>query len=309
MNCALLTVAIVAAEEAAFTRAVDDAVASIRQAYAEGRAQDVVVLADRALLRAEANALGEVRFWRGAALRRLGRHEEALIALDSCAVAGFASVEVHLERALALSALGRRQEAEQEMETVRRMIQEDDPTRLGRLESMKLYAIPRGKYRDEIATPSARFRGETVTADRDRWADVEETLQLGSSKVVVAHYPGNGESDAPTTFGHGERTELNWSDATLDQRGMFTMGLPIMLRFFGGEKLTDVDVELKPKGGRALACRKYLNGDKRVDMENLPTVLLLPEKPLDKGTSYEVRIKGKLDGTPFERKWEFGTAK
>jgi hypothetical protein len=113
----------------------------------------------------------------------------------------------------------------------------------------------------------------------------------------------------PLTFGCGERTELNGSDATLDRKGLYTMGLPIMLRFFGGEKLTDVEVELKPKGGRAVSCRKYLNGDERVDMENLPTVVLLPEKPLDKGTTYEVRIKGKLDGTPFERKWEFTTAK
>jgi hypothetical protein len=177
------------------------------------------------------------------------------------------------------------------------------------LECIKLYAVPRGKYRDDIATPSARFRGETVAEDRDRWADVEETVQAGSCKTVVAHYPYSGEADAPTTFGYGEFSEVNWSDATLDRKGLYTMGLPIMLRFFGGEKLTDVEFELKPKGGRAVSCRKYVNGDKRVDMENLPTVLLLPEKPLDKGTTYEVRIKGKLDGTPFERKWEFTTQK
>ncbi len=178
-----------------------------------------------------------------------------------------------------------------------------------KLHSIKLYAIPRGEYRKDIATPTSRFRGETVAEDRDRWAEVEETIQVGSAKVAVAQYPFDGEADAPTTFGGGERTELNWSDPTIDQKGLFTMGLPIMLRFFGGEKITDLDFEVKAKGGRALSCRKYLNGDKRVDMENLPTVLLLPEKPFDKGTTYLVRIKGKLDGTPFERKWEFTTAK
>ncbi len=178
-----------------------------------------------------------------------------------------------------------------------------------KLQSIKLYAIPRGEYRRDIATPTSRFRGETIAEDRDRWTDVEETIQVGTSKVAVAQYPFDGEPDAPTTFGGGERTELNWSDPTIDQKGLFTMGLPIMLRFFGGEKITDLDFDVKAKGGRALSCRKYLNGDKRVDMENLPTVLLLPEKPFDKGATYQVRIKGKLDGTPFERKWEFATGK
>jgi hypothetical protein len=174
---------------------------------------------------------------------------------------------------------------------------------------MALYAVPRSPYRKDIPTPSSKFRGETVVEERDRWQDVEEVIKIGSTIVPLSKYPFDGEADAPTTFGGGAGDEAGWSDPAVDRKGLYSCGVPIMLRFFGGRDLTDVEFEIKPKGGRAVTCRKYLNGDKRVDMENLPTVLLLPEKPLDKGTTYEVRIKGKLDGTPFERKWVFTTQK
>ncbi len=113
------------AQESVSAARVEDPLGSIRGAYAEGRNQDLVILADRALLHADASAHGEIRFWRGAALRRLGRSGEALLGLDSAVIAGFDSPELHVERALVLSMLGRLQEASQEMETVRRMLQED----------------------------------------------------------------------------------------------------------------------------------------------------------------------------------------
>ncbi len=101
----------------------EDPVTPLRDAYAQGRNADVVLLADRAIVKGAGG--GEVHFWRAAALRRLDRLDEALVALDASSQAGFDAPEVHLERALALSALGRSKEAERSMEEVRRMLQDD----------------------------------------------------------------------------------------------------------------------------------------------------------------------------------------
>jgi hypothetical protein len=174
------------------------------------------------------------------------------------------------------------------------------------LNEIRLYAIPRDHYRKEIATPSARAR-ETVAEARDNWVDVEDSVALkAGGRVLLARYPFEGELDAPVGFGHG-RNEYGWQDKTVESKGLSSYGLPIMLRFFGGKELSDVACEVKKKGGYALSTRDYVTGDKRVELGDLPTVLLLPEKPLDKGTDYVVKIKGKLDGTPFEKKWEFKT--
>ncbi len=178
-----------------------------------------------------------------------------------------------------------------------------------KLKSMALYSIPRGTYRKDIPTPSAKFRGETVVEEKDHWLDIEETIKVGSTMVPLARYPFDGETDTPVAFGDGAGDEAGWADPTIERKGLYSFGLPVMLRFFGGKELSEVDYELRKKGGALVSCKKYLNGDKRIDMEDLPTVLLLPENPFDKGTTYQVRIKGKLDGTPFERKWEFSTAK
>lgn len=104
----------------------------IRLAYSEGRDSDVVLLCDRALLERGGEtprASAEVHFWRGAALRRLKRHEEALLALDAAARSGHRTPELHVEQALALSATGKPQEAERELNEARRLLQEDPEKR------------------------------------------------------------------------------------------------------------------------------------------------------------------------------------
>ncbi len=108
----------------AIDAAKDDPVPAIRTAFAEERDADVVVLSDRALLEATGRTLADVHFLRGAALRRMRRPEEALVALEAARRVGYAGPELHLERALALSAAGRQQEAEQEMDEVRKLLQE-----------------------------------------------------------------------------------------------------------------------------------------------------------------------------------------
>jgi hypothetical protein len=79
-----------------------------------------------------------------------------------------------------------------------------------------------------------------------------------------------------------------------------------MVRVFTMAKLSEVEATLRFKKD-GVACRTYLSGDDRVPLGEFATVLLLPEKHLDKGVNYSVSVKGKLDGEPFERKWSFTT--
>ena len=102
----------------------------VRSAYADGRDKDVLLLADRALLEVtKAGGVGlriaELHFWRGAALRRLGRHEEALVALDQAKALGFREPELYLERSLTHSTLGHSQEADQERQEGERLLPDD----------------------------------------------------------------------------------------------------------------------------------------------------------------------------------------
>ena len=103
---------------------------AVRTAYTDGRDNDVLLLADRALLEVtKAGGAGlriaELHFWRGAALRRLGRHEEALVALDQAKALGFREPELHLERSLTHASLGHAQEADLERQEGERLLPDD----------------------------------------------------------------------------------------------------------------------------------------------------------------------------------------
>ncbi len=80
-----------------------------------------------------------------------------------------------------------------------------------------------------------------------------------------------------------------------------------MIRFFTDDVPANVEASLTDKSGSKCACRVYLNGDKRVDLDKLATVLLLPEKQLDPFTEYTVALKCKIGTTPFEKSWSFKT--
>jgi hypothetical protein len=173
--------------------------------------------------------------------------------------------------------------------------------------AMTLYRIPRGDYRTDVQTPSRWYSGETKPAHRDLWQDVEETVSLGGARrAIAAHYPYEGESDAPWAFGDGADYEFDWKDPRI--KDLRKCGLPVMVRIFTIAKLTEVEAELQSKK-TGVPCRTYLNGDERVPLGDFATVLLLPEKHLEKGNNYTVKVKGKLDGEPFEKKWSFTTRK
>ena len=103
---------------------------AIRSAYKEGRDTDVLLAADRALLETarvggSGVRVGEIHFWRGAALRRMGRTEEALVAFDQAKALGFQEPELYLERSLTQRSLGQVEEAEKEWQEGERFMPED----------------------------------------------------------------------------------------------------------------------------------------------------------------------------------------
>ncbi len=169
-------------------------------------------------------------------------------------------------------------------------------------EWIRMYSIPRGVYRPDIATPSRHYGRETVAEEKDRWTDLEERIRIGGKDLVLSKYPYEGESDAPWSYGSG--IELSWNDPKPDT---WRCGLPIMIRFFVEAELTDVETELRKDKGWPVGCRRYLTGDERVDLKPCATILLIPEKRLDKDTKYHITIKCKVGGTPYERKWSFTT--
>jgi hypothetical protein len=166
-----------------------------------------------------------------------------------------------------------------------------------------LYAIPQLPYRQDIPTPTQKFRGETVVKD---WVDVEETIDVEGKKVPYVKYPYHGETDLPVWFSNGKGySEEGWahSEHELLDHG----GLPIMIRIFTESIPTNVDAILTDKSGRKCACRVYLNGDKRVELSNWATIVLLPEKQLEGLTEYTVSIHCTIGSTPFEKNWIFKT--
>lgn len=166
-----------------------------------------------------------------------------------------------------------------------------------------LYTIPQLPYRDDIPTPSQRFRGETLVKD---WVDTEETVDIDGMKVPYVKYPFQGEKNVPVWFSNGKGyMETGWAMSEYEtlERG----GVPIMLRFFMEGTPGDVEASILDKSGRKHPYRVYVNGDKRVRLESWATVLLLPEKQLEGFAEYTVTVKCKLGATPIEKTWGFST--
>lgn len=176
---------------------------------------------------------------------------------------------------------------------------------------MVAYDIPPLRYRSDITTPTTRAANATVAEARDRWRDVEQTLAIGSQRVIYSYYPYSDEPDAPWAFGDGEGSEHRWHDPAI--KSLLFCGTPIMLRFFtrgkeGEARLENVRAEVRKEKGPSVRCRLYLTGDKRVEMNSShPTILILPEKQLERDTPYRVSIKCTLSGVAFEKAWSFRT--
>jgi tetratricopeptide (TPR) repeat protein len=106
------------------------AIEEIRKAYAQKRDEDVIVLSDRALheitMKGDVDQrAGELHFWRGASLRRLGRDKEALVALQESEARGFNTPELHLELALVRRNQGDTVGAERDYQEAERILPSD----------------------------------------------------------------------------------------------------------------------------------------------------------------------------------------
>jgi hypothetical protein len=168
---------------------------------------------------------------------------------------------------------------------------------------MTLYAIPQLAYRADIPTPEKRFSDETIVQPWDGWVDTEDTFLAGSKRVAYSRYPYEGEPDAPNTYKGGE---TGWGPQEVPF--LAKAGLPIMIRFFTEGSTADVEAELKDKNGEACACRVYKDGDPRlINPDPWPTVLVLPEKALRPRTTYTIRVKCTVAGSPFAKEWSFAT--
>ena len=105
----------------------------VRRAYTEGRDKDVLVMVERALIDVSVGdpelKAAEFYFWKGSALRRLGRLDEALIALEHAKSLGFSGAELYLERGLTNKSLGNAQDAKQDYQEAERRFPPDPEQR------------------------------------------------------------------------------------------------------------------------------------------------------------------------------------
>ena len=153
----------------------------IRSAYLQGRYQEAVLLVDRSLAERSPSPgiVPELHFWRGAALRKLGRLEEALVALDVARRGGFKAPELALERALALRALGLEQESEQEYRQADRLLQKEPERRLKFSEEWRLAHEKEADFRFTI-TPQMGFDSNIVGLDKDAPLEGDRDLERDS---------------------------------------------------------------------------------------------------------------------------------
>jgi hypothetical protein len=209
------------------------AVTDIRRAYVEGRDTEVIVACDRLLLAkrsADPTVTAEVHFWRGASLRRSRRFEEALVSLDAARDLGHRAPELHLERALSLAGLGREQEAQDEMETARRLLQED-PTALDAFER-RWRSRGDEPHRFELhVRPSLGYDTNIVAVDDDVLVVGDPnresvTYGLGlAARYMLVDQPGAriAAEVAPFMRAYASEPELSYVDGTFSVGGVFAM--------------------------------------------------------------------------------------
>jgi tetratricopeptide (TPR) repeat protein len=146
-------------------------VEAVRKAYTEGRDKEVLVLAERALIEVStAGDLGmkaaELYFWKGSALRRLGRLDEALIALEHAKTLGFAGPELYLERSLTNKSLGNAQDAQQDYQEAEKRFPEDPEKRELYLKHWKWDAAEQPRFQLWLA-PQAGWDSNVIGLDKN----------------------------------------------------------------------------------------------------------------------------------------------
>ncbi len=205
----------------------------IRSAYLQGRYQEAVLLVDRTL--SEKSPLpgiaSELHFWRGAALRRLGRLDEALVAFDVARKGRFKAPELALERALALRALGREQEAEREYQEADRLLEKEPERRLKFSEEWRQAHKKEADFRLTI-TPQIGYDSNIVGLDKDAPLEVgdleRDSFYYGA--VLAAKYYLLKNYERVLAFearsqerNYADEPDLGYTDNTLSVLGRYPL--------------------------------------------------------------------------------------
>src|SRR5262245_14597587 len=146
-------------------------VEAVRKSYTDGRDKDVLILAERALM--DASAIGDIEmraaelyFWKGSALRRLERFDEALIALEHSKRLGFGGPELYLERSLANKSLGNTKEAQDEYQEAEKRFPDDPEKRELYLRHWKWDSTDQPRFQLWIA-PQAGWDSNIIGLDKN----------------------------------------------------------------------------------------------------------------------------------------------
>lgn len=236
MATLVLAFAAAASPAEAQSLSAETALEGIRSAYAAGRDEEVVLLADRAIGEEHASrrrtpALAHFYFFRGSALRRLGRHKEALVALELARKEGLAIPEVHLERALAKTSLGQEEGAMKEYQEAERLLP-DDPERRARLRDRW---ERQGREEPDFAvfvTPEVGYDTNVVGIEKDApllAQDVDrESAYWGGTLSIRSYLHRDRGRQVELEFrsharSYAEESELSFSESTLSATGRYPL--------------------------------------------------------------------------------------
>ncbi len=233
---------------------------SVRAAYASGRNQEAVLLADQAISHlagggSEGNVLAELHFWRGASLRRLERHDEALIALDSSQRLGLRVPELHLERALSRRALKQDQEAERDYQEAERLLPPDDERRFRFAERWNRVSKAEPAFQLTV-TPQLGYDSNIFGLEKDAPlidADAEEKSLYYGLVLGVKHFLHRSDTQLLALEyrnqlrAYAEEEDLNYTDNILSAVGRqpFLEWADIEVRAALGEAVSDGEGHLR----------------------------------------------------------------
>ena len=233
---------------------------TVRSAYLAGRDLDTVLAADEALAiatRSEAagSVVAELHFWRGAALRRLGRLPEARVALDAARTLGLGIPELHLELALTKRALKQDEDAEREFREAERRLPENDERHFRFAERWKEVSKAEPNFQLTIA-PQVGYDSNIVGLDEDaplQGGDVEEASFFAGLLLSAKYFLHRSDRQIlaldyrNVMRAYSEESDFNYTDNLLTATGRQPLleGADLEIRGSLGEAFTEGDGHLR----------------------------------------------------------------
>lgn len=152
---------------------------------------------------------------------------------------------------------------------------------------------------------STRSSLSNNTGDIAVWNAGSQELSQKLAPSAVATYPCDGVSDLGTTHA------LNEDPNPLSPRDMRAIkaGHPLMVLSRFGTRLSDLAVTMSNAAtGTDVAMAAVRTQDNDSNLKYPNEGFAIPDKELEKNTSYLVKFTGKVDGVTFEKSFTFKTA-